>query len=70
MEYGLIVNKQQLIILDNNNIQYYFHDGFDLFSDESEQCKRDEFDILFDSKEEREQAVKILDLLRKCTHKI
>ena len=63
-------NLESLVKADKYNIQYYFHDGFDLFSDESEQCKRDEFDILFDSKEEREQAVKILDLLRKCTHKI
>ena len=61
MEYGLIVKQKDLDILDRHNFEYSFYDGFDLFcEEESEQLRKDKIEIIFESKEDREEAIRIL----------
>ena len=62
MEKGLILTQEQIDILQNNDIQFYYYDGFDLFSEESNQLKDNRFEIEFDNTVEYENALYVLGL--------
>jgi len=62
MEKGLILTQEQINILQNNDIQFYYYDGFDLFSEESNQLKDNRFKIEFDNTAEYENALYVLGL--------
>ena len=62
MEKGLILTQEQINILQNNDIQFYYYDGFDLFSEESNQLKDNRFEIEFDNTVEYENALYVLGL--------
>jgi len=62
MEKGLILTQEQINILQNNDIQFYYYDGIDLFSEESNQLKDNRFEIEFDNTVEYENALYVLGL--------
>ena len=62
MEKGLILTQEQIDILQNNDIQFYYYDGIDLFSEESNQLKDNRFEIEFDNTVEYENALYVLGL--------